>query len=595
MSSTPSKFTRFWQELKRRRVIHVITVYASAAFVLIELVNNLTEPLNLPHGLATIVIVVLAIGFPLAIVLSWIYDLTGEGFERTKPLEDGLDVKTAKVPNDWKIATYVSFIIIVGLLTFNIIGGTKGLKAGDIQSLLVLPFDNFTGDDQLEYITAGMHSSLIGDMGQIGGLRVISKTTANIFKNLDLSLPEIATQANADAIIEPSVMCYGDTVCMQIKVITPFPEEKQIWMGEYKTEKSQILNVYNTVCKQIAQEIKITLTPSEEKILALAKTVNPEAYDAYLKGQYYWDQLTPEALQMALEYFNKAIKIDPEWAPPYAGVAEFWIGVRQMGLAPSSITVPNIYKYLNKTIELDPNSTLTHYITGLTAVWTGYDWEKGESEFLKVIELNPSDANSHAYYAHLLLFLKRQDEALAQAQLALDLDPLNPLIQGLVAVVYWHTGNYEMAIDLANQIRVLVPNHPLALGVLWGANDLLGNFEESLSYCLMLFNVDKENAASVQEIFKEEGYTAALEKLVSIVETIPDEQIPVSAATRIAWMYLMVDKTDEALSILENELEGQGADLPYVTTGIDHYDKLESLPRFKAILEKMGLPPPATH
>jgi TolB-like protein len=242
------------------------------------------------------------------------------------------------------------------------------LKAGDVQSLLVLPFDNFTGDDQLDYITAGMHSSLIGDMGQIGGLRIISKTTANIFKNLNLSLPEIATQANADAIIEPSVMCYGDTICMQIKVITPFPAEKQIWMGEYKTEKSQILNVYNTVCKQIAQEIKITLTPSEEKILAQAKTVNPEAYDAYLKGQYYWDQLTPEALQMALEYFNKAIELDPDWALPYAGVATFWIGVRQMGLAPSSITVPNIYKYLNKAIELEPNSANTHYTDALAAV-----------------------------------------------------------------------------------------------------------------------------------------------------------------------------------------------------------------------------------
>ena len=594
MSSTPSKFKRFWQELKRRRVIHVITVYASAAFVLIELVNNLTEPLNLPHGLATIVIVVLAIGFPLAIVLSWIYDLTGEGFERTKPLEEGLDEKTAKVPNAWKIATYVSFIVIVGLLTFNIIGGPKGLKAGDVQSLLVLPFDNFTGDDQLDYITAGMHSSLIGDMGQISGLRIISKTTANIYKNLNLSLPEIATQANADAIVEPAVMCYGDSVCLQIKVITPFPEEKQIWMGEYKAEKSQILNIYYNVCKQIAQEIKITLTPSEEKILAQAKTVTPEAYDAYLKGQYYWDQLTPEALQMALEYFNKAIEIDPEWAPPYAGIVLFWMGVRQMGLAPSSITVPNIYKYLNKTIELDPNSAFTHYITGVVAVWTGYEWEKGEREFLKVIELNPSDASNHAYYAHLLLFLKRQDEALAQAQIALDLDPLNPLIQGLVAVIYWHTGKYDQAIEMANQIREIVPNHPLALGVLWGANDLLGNYEESLDYCLMLFNMNKENSAAVQEIFKEEGYKAALAKFISIVETIPDEQIPVSAATRIAWMYLMVDKTDKALNILENELEGQGADLPYVTTGIDHYDKLESLPRFKAILEKMGLPPPAT-
>jgi tetratricopeptide (TPR) repeat protein len=593
MPSKPSKLSQFWQELKRRRVIHVITVYASVAFVLIELVNNLTEPLNLPTSLSTIVIIVLAVGFPLAIVLSWLYDLTGEGFERTKPLDEVQDEKTAKVPNAWKIATYVSFVVIAGLLTFNIIGGPKGLMAGDIQSLLVLPFDNFTGDDQLDYITAGMHSSLIGDMGQIGGLRIISKTTANIYKNLALSLPEIATQANADAIVEPSVMCYGDSVCLQIKVITPFPEEKQIWMGEYKAEKSQILNVYNNVCKQIAQEIKITLTPSEEKVLAQAKTVNPDAYDAYLKGQYYWDQLTPEALQMALEYFNKAIEIDPNWAPPYAGVALFWMGVRQMGLAPSSITVPNLYKYLNKSIELDPNSALTHFITAGTAVWTGYEWDKGEREFLKVIELNPNDAANHAYYAHLLLFLKRPDEALTQAQTALELDPLNPLIQGLVAVVYWHIGNYNEAIALANQIRQLVPNHPLAIGVLWGANEALGNYEESLEYCVRLFMLDEETSALVLDTYKDQGYAAALAKMVSILEAIPDEQIPVSAAIRIAWMYLRVDNPDKALDILEKVLEEQGPDLPYVTTGNAQYKGLEREPRFLAIIEKMGLPPPA--
>ncbi len=301
---------------------------------------------------------------------------------------------------------------------------------------------------------------------------------------------------------------------------------------------------------------------------------------------------TPYHNENAFEYFTIAIEKDPDWAPPYAGVAAFWIGVRQMGLAPSSITVPNIYKYLNKTIELDPNSALTHFTTAGAAVSTGYDWEKGESEFLKVIELNPNDAGNRAYYAHLLLFLKRHDEALTQAQLALELDPLNPMIQGFVAVVYWHIGNYDQAIELAKQILLLVPNHPLAIGVLWGANDLLGNYEESLRYCVKQFGLDEANSALVTDQFRKQGYKAALEKFISIVEAIPDEQISVSAGIRIAWMYLEVDKIDEALNILEKVLEEQGPDLPYVTTGSEFYYKLESEPRFLAILEKMGLPPP---
>ena len=151
---------KFWQELKRRRVIHVITVYATSAFVIIELVGNLAEPLNLPPNLPTIVIIVLAVGFPLAIVLSWIYDLTSEGVEKTKSLSEIKEEEKSAIPNAWKIATLVSFVIIIGLVTLNIAGGKKGLRSGDIESLAILPFDNFTGDDLI-------HLTLIDGAGLI--------------------------------------------------------------------------------------------------------------------------------------------------------------------------------------------------------------------------------------------------------------------------------------------------------------------------------------------------------------------------------------------------------------------------------------------
>ena len=161
MPQKPNKFSQFWQELKRRSVIHVITVYATSAFVLIELVNNLTEPLNLPTRLPTIVIIVLAVGFPLAIILSWLYDLTSEGVEKTKPLSEIQEGGKPSVPNAWKIATYVSFVVISGLVVLNILGGSKKLRAGDIQSLVILPFENFTGDDQLDWLVEGMQAPLI--------------------------------------------------------------------------------------------------------------------------------------------------------------------------------------------------------------------------------------------------------------------------------------------------------------------------------------------------------------------------------------------------------------------------------------------------
>ncbi len=236
MPQRQTKIARFWQELKRRRVVHAITVYASASFVLIELVNNLTEPLNLPDKLATILLVVLAVGFPLAVILAWIYDLTPKGIEKTKGAEETEETEKAKVPNAWRIATYASFVVILGLVTLNIVGSSKKLRASDIQSLVILPFDNFTGDDELEYFVSGMHASLIGDVSQLGGLQVKSRTSSNAFKDMDMTIPEIASKLGADAALETAVMCLGDTICLQFRLVSTKGDEEQIWVAEYREE-----------------------------------------------------------------------------------------------------------------------------------------------------------------------------------------------------------------------------------------------------------------------------------------------------------------------------------------------------------------------
>jgi TolB-like protein len=307
MSGKPGNLGQFWKELKRRRVIHVITVYASAAFVIIELVGNLTEPLNLPAGMSTIVIVVLAVGFPLVIILSWLYDLTSEGVEKTKPLSEIQEGEKTIVPNAWKIATYVSFALIIGLVVLNVLGGSKPLRAGDIQSLLILPFENFTGDDQLEWFVSAMHASLIQDMQRISGLRVICTTTSNVYKNTDMSASEIASELDVDAVMEAQVMCLGDSICTLFNLIQVSPEEKQVLTADIKEGKRQILSLYNRITKQISDKVKIELTAEEELLLAESREVDPDALDAYYKGLSYLDKINMNSLQKAKEYFNIAI------------------------------------------------------------------------------------------------------------------------------------------------------------------------------------------------------------------------------------------------------------------------------------------------
>jgi len=591
MTGHPTKLSRFWQELKRRRVIHVITVYASASFVLIELVNNLAEPLNLPPGLATIVIIVLAVGFPLAVILSWIYDLTGEGLERTKPIEESRDQREAKVPNAWKIATYASFVVIIGLVTFNIIGGTKTLKAGDVRSLAILPFDNFTGDDQLDYVAAGMHASLIGDMGKVGSLRVIGKTSSSVYRHTNLSAPEIAKELNVDVLVEPTVMCYGDSVCIQIRVITPFPEEKQLWVADYKEDKSQILNLYNKITKQIAEEVKVKLSPEEQQLLARTSIVDHEAYDAYLQSFSHWDDLSAESLYMAIDYLKEGVAKDPDWAPLYAGLAHVYLAIAQMGIESPEVIGPKIYENLNKALELDPDFLQSHFTNAVISVWIEWNWEKGEKEFLRGLSINPNDALSRVYYGHLLMHLQRLDEAVAQGKRALELDPFNPLILALHGVILSSTGEWEEAYEVTKKALEMKPDHFFALSVMEFVALKLGKAEEVIHPAMAFLRFSKELEEQVGEMAREEGLIPAYEEIVHLLESRLEEGgfvMPVDMAARLTF----IGREEEALEWLETGLEIRDQNMPYINAGFTMLDNLYDEPRFIALLEKMNLPFP---
>jgi len=589
MIGSQNKLSRFWQELKRRRVIHVTTVYASAAFVIIELIGNLTEPLNLPASLSTIVIIILAVGFPLAIILSWLYDLTSGSFERTKSLEDIPEEGKARVPNAWKVATYLSFVIITGLVVFNIITRGDIIKPGMIQSMVVLPFNNYTGDENLEYFVAGMHSSLIGDMGKVSGLRILSETTSNVYKNIEKPVPEIASELGVDAVVEPTVTCFGDTICLQVKVYSAFPEEKLLWMTEYKEDRRNILGLYNRITKQIAEEVKVELTPAEETLLASARTVDNDAYDNYLKGKFHWDRLSKEDLEKALEYFNRAIELDPGWAPPYAGVAEVYGGLMQMGFMPPAEAMIEINKYLDKAIALDPDFPGSHYTKAILGTWMEWDWEKGESEFKKALEINPNDVMSRIYYASLLQILKRYDEALFHLQMSVELDPMNPLILTLSANMDCNDNRLQVAMEKNKRALEIDPKNYFALNLSEEIAYANGNHENSIEKLLIVRpELDEQARQAIKSSFQDEGYTTALDTMLTYMEEYARTNY--TGYFQMATYYLRIGNLEKAIECHIKGYEMHDPNMPYFTQSFYGFDKIKDDPRIIAIVEKMGLP-----
>jgi len=484
----------------------------------------------------------------------------------------------------------VCAVIFVVLILTDVISGGKGVKAGAIESVLILPFGNYTGNDQLEPLVSGMHSSLIREMGRLSGLRVICKTSSDVFKDADMTVHEIASEMGVDAVIEASVLCLGDTICMAFSMISGDPEEKQLWIGDFKEEKSKIFNLYNRVTKQISDEVKIELTPDEKLLLAKTRTVDPEALVAYMKGQFHWERLGDEDLDSALHYFQIAIEKDPDWAEPYAGMAMTWNAIGGFSVGPLTEAYKKTSEYLNKALDLDPNSANSHYIKAVLSVWPGWDWETGEKEFLKSLELNPNDALARVYYAHLLMILRRKDEAIYQANLALALDPLRPLALGLYGVVMNYAGDHQAAMTQAKKALSIDPDNNFVYGPL--ANAYLATGDTLKWHKTMKrrwFWADDEYLASLDRIFQEGGYIAVIEDRIRVNEERYSQggSIPLRGQ---AERYLAVKNYDKAMDYYEKAYAEKHWTLAYVSLDVIAYPELKDNPRYIALLKKMNLP-----
>ena len=586
--------SRFWQELKRRRVIYVLTVYASAAFVIIELVGNLTEPLNLPTSLSTIVIVVLATGFPLAIILSWIYDLTGEGIKRTPALEqldgDAAEAKPA-VPNAWKIATYLSFVVIIVLLTLNIFGGGKNLRAGDIQSILILPLENLTGDDNLDHMVSSMHTLLITDIGRIGDLRILGKVTANKYRDSHMTASEIAAELGEDAILEGAVMCLGNEVCVQFNLLGTVKEEKQLWTAEYREDKGQVLNLYDKITRQVARESMVSLTPEEELRLSKDRTVDREVLDDYLMANFYKDDFSRESLANAREYLERAIEEDPDWAPLYSSLVGIWASMVQLGYENPETGGPVIMNYLQRAMELDPDQASIHWTLAGISFLQEWNWEKAEEEFRLAIAANPSDAPVRAIFAQFLACMQRYDDAALQNQIALELDPMNPLIRAWNAATLAGIGYYEEGLKAAEELLADEPGNKLAASAVEQAAYLAGDRYRSFETGMMASEYSEEERKTIESIYSKKGFTAAIYEMIRIEEEKAKNGyvVPMIMAIR----YLQVGEHEKALDWLERGYEVRDQSMPYITTDIYFTRPLFDHPRFIALMEKMNLPLPS--
>ncbi len=399
MADNPDKLARLWQELKRRKVIYVITVYASAAFVIIELVNNVVEPLNLPERIPTIAIIVLAIGFPIVVILSWIFDLTPKGMERTKPLSEVQEAERPVIQNRWKIATYASIAVIVGLIVLNIFNLNK-VSASLTQygkSIAVLPFINDTPDEENIYFINGAMESVLNNLSTIKDLKVLPRRSVEQYRDKILPIPEIAAAQKVSYVLEGSMQKYGEQISITLRLIDQ--NDLQLWSRQFDREIQQAEEYFafwSEIAQLIAEELKVVISPEEKQRIEKIPTTSLTAQTYYQRGydifvEYYLEKEPKDTnkLNTAEHFFRQALEYDSTCAPAYVYLA--WVVLNSPWRYNSpQVKLDSMLSLGNKALSYDDQLSEAYGIRGLYYHFQG-EPEKALYEYNTALKFNPND------------------------------------------------------------------------------------------------------------------------------------------------------------------------------------------------------------
>jgi TolB-like protein/DNA-binding winged helix-turn-helix (wHTH) protein/Flp pilus assembly protein TadD len=460
---------------------------------------------------------------------------------------------------------------------------------GGIRSLAVLPLENLSGDSSQNYFADGMTDELITDLAQISALRVISRTSVMVYKGVRKPLPQIAHELNVDAVVEGTVLRSGDQVRITAQLIEA-STDKHLWSQSYKGELRDTLALQNRVAGAIADEIRISLSPQEQASLTNAKIVNPEAYESYLKGRYFWNKRTADGLKAALAYFKQATEEDPKYAKAYSGLADTYalLGDWQYAVLTPKEAFPEAKAAAIRALELDNSLSEAH--TSLAFVLDGFDWDldAGGKEFQRAIELNPGYATAHHWYAWHLSLLGRFDEALAEMKKAENLDPLSLIINADLAELLVLAHHYDESIEQSHKTIEMDPNFAFAHNQLAQAYLQKQMYYEAvaeLKKAVQLSGNSPTCMANLARAYVASGKRSEAEKLLGDLKKRSNAAY--SNAPEIAIVYVSLGDTDQAMNWLEKGYEERFNPGVLLRPG---FDPLRSNQRFQSLLHRVGLP-----
>ena len=525
-------------------------------------------------------------------------NIEGQSTEETAATATASDSRLAETLK-WRRAARPAVYAAVGVLVLLVVllaadvRGWRSRLLGPaatprIESLAVMPLTNLSHDPEQEYFADGMTEALIANLAQVRALRVISRTSMMHYKGTDKTIRQIARELNVDAVIEGAVQRSGNRVRVTAQLIQG-QTDVHLWAKTYDRDSQDVLMMESELAQAIAGEIKVQLTPLERQQLASARPINPDAYNAYLLGNFHSTKRTPAAIAKGIDYFQQAIRTDPNYTEAYAGLANAYFENEVWGGLGFGKMADQIRANTLKALELDENLAEAHELLGRIHYQYDWDWQRTETELKRAMELNANLASSYEQYAFYLQTMGRHEEAITTVHQAVKLDPLSPWYICEEGRILFRARQYEKAIERYQRALELDPRYVPALGRMSDAYGQLGKYEDALAYVQRMQQVLGEKNTSPRwraEIYARMGRTREATEILRNAEkngTLDGDKLG------LAVIYSALGERDRAIAVLERGAE-MHAMMPFVLVD-PRLDPLRSGPRFQQLLRRVGLAP----
>jgi len=590
-----SSVMKMMRELRRRRVLGTVALYIVAAWVVIQAASELFPGLDIPDRAIRYVWLAAVLGFPVAILFAWRFQITSDGIFKTPPAAAGEDAANLRLNGmDFlMLAGLGVMILVIGLRAVQDIRQTDEIFGVSVfgheihpNSIAVLPLDNLTGDTEQVYLVDGIHEAMTSTLSQISGLRVKSRTSTATYRDSDKSLPDIAGELGVANVVVGSVRRDAETIRVTVELIDARSDE-YLWTSTYERELRDMLAMQSDVAREVASQVSVEITPEELERLADTRQVNPEVYETYLKGMFFVKQLEPAAIMKGMEYLHEAVAIDPREPLAYAGLA---LGYNTIGHGVSSHDAfPKAIAAAEKALELDDLSGEAWAALAEAQLYYDWDWATSEKNMLRAMQLSPSLDHVQAHYSYLLMLLGRSEEAIEMSERVRDMSPVDPLWAGFTSWLYMLEGQFDEAEQIGAECLMFATSLDLCRYTLGQIYSAQGQYDKAIEIGEQIPVGDPFRNWSLGISYAFAGRHDQAQSVINAmaVNATPRDQF------HIALAFAAMGEIEQAVTWMNVAYESRADWLPWVVYPHAYGGSVEPLREhagFKAIVDQMVIP-----